>query len=201
MINKKRLLIVFLLLFQIKLLPAQDVITNKNGDEIKAKVIEVGQTEIKYKKFTNLTGPIFTVSKSDVFMIKYENGEKEVYNSDSKNKTESNITILNHEDDMYMKGKEDAIVNYKGKNCGDGATLAVTVFTSPLLGLIPASIITSNEPSNENLMYPSAELMKNISYNKGYIEQATKIKKKKVWNSFAGGSAAWLFLILIIGTR
>ena len=200
MINKKRLFLVFLLLFQIKLLPAQDVIIYKNGDEIKTKVIEVGQTEIKYKKYTNLNGPIFTISKSDVFMIKYENGEKEVYNSESKNKTENNITILNHEDEMYMKGKDDAVVNYKGKNCGDVATLAVTVLTSPLLGLIPASIITSNEPLNENLKYPSAELMKNSSYNKGYIEQATKIKKKKVWNAFGIGSAVWLFFILIIGS-
>jgi hypothetical protein len=199
--NKKRFSLVFFLLFLMKLSPAQDVITNKNGDEIKAKVIEVGQTEIKYKKFTNLTGPIFTVSKSDVFMIKYENGEKEVFNSETKKNNVTPTVTLSNEDEMYMKGKEDALVNYKGKNSGDLPTLAITLLTSPLIGLIPAAIITSNEPSNENLNYPSSQLMKNNSYNKGYTEQATKIKKKKVWSAFGIGSAVWLFVALIISSR
>ena len=183
-----------------KLLPAQDVITNKNGDETKAKVIEVGQTEIKYKKYTNLNGPIFTVSKSEVFMIKYENGEKEVFNSENKKNNETPTATLSSEDEMYMKGKEDAIANYKGKNCGDGATLAITALTSPLLGLIPAAIMTSTEPSNQNLLYPKQELMRNSSYSKGYVEQAVKIKKRKVWTGFGIGSVVWLFLFLIIGS-
>ncbi len=58
---------------------AQDVITFKNGDELKAKVSEVGISEIKYKKFDNLSGPEYTTRKVDVFMIKYENGTKDVF--------------------------------------------------------------------------------------------------------------------------
>ncbi len=30
---------------------SQDIITTKNGDEIKSKILEVGTTEIKYRKF------------------------------------------------------------------------------------------------------------------------------------------------------
>ncbi|MDR1793141.1 MAG: hypothetical protein LBR36_06870 [Bacteroidales bacterium] len=58
---------------------AQDIITLRNGEEVKAKVTEVSTTEIKYKSWTNLNGPIRTVPKTDVFMIKYENGEKELF--------------------------------------------------------------------------------------------------------------------------
>ncbi len=58
---------------------AQDVITLKSGDEIQAKVTEVGQTEVKYKRFDNPDGPTYTVSKSDIFMVKYQNGQKEVF--------------------------------------------------------------------------------------------------------------------------
>jgi hypothetical protein len=58
---------------------AQDIITQKNGDEIKAKVIEVGINDVKYKKFSNESGPTYTLSKSDIFMIKYENGEKDIF--------------------------------------------------------------------------------------------------------------------------
>lgn len=60
---------------------AQDNIVMRNGEEIKAKVQEVGLKEIKYKKADNLNGPVYTVLKTDVFIIKYENGSKEVFGS------------------------------------------------------------------------------------------------------------------------
>jgi len=62
---------------------AQDIITKTNGDEIKAKVTEVDLNEVKYKRFENLSGPTYTMAKSDIFMIKYENGEKDVFKKSS----------------------------------------------------------------------------------------------------------------------
>jgi hypothetical protein len=58
---------------------AQDVITLKSGDEIKAKVQEIGTDNVKYKKYENLDGPVYTLMKSEIFMIKYENGEKDIF--------------------------------------------------------------------------------------------------------------------------
>ena len=60
---------------------SQDLIIKRTGEEIKSKVLEVSLTVIKYKKFDNLTGPTFEILKSDVFMIKYENGTKDVINA------------------------------------------------------------------------------------------------------------------------
>ena len=57
----------------------QDVIVKKNGDEIKAKVEQVLDNEIKYRKFENLTGPIYSLTKAEIFMIKYENGTKAMF--------------------------------------------------------------------------------------------------------------------------
>ncbi|MFZ1083058.1 MAG: hypothetical protein WAO19_14165 [Candidatus Kryptoniota bacterium] len=78
---------------------AQDVIVLKTGDEIKSKVIEITPTEIKYKKFDNLQGPTIIISKSDVFMIKYANGTKDVMtssnspaNTQSENVASTNMT-------------------------------------------------------------------------------------------------------------
>jgi hypothetical protein len=62
-------------------LSAQDIITLKSGDEIKAKVQEIGTDNVKYKKYDNQSGPIYTLTKSDIFMIKYENGDKDVFNT------------------------------------------------------------------------------------------------------------------------
>ena len=76
----KKLVIVFLFsLIQFHLAIAQDIIYKRNGDEIKSKVSEVTSTEIKFKKSDNLDGPMFTILKSEVMMIKYSNGTKDVF--------------------------------------------------------------------------------------------------------------------------
>ena len=46
-----------------------DLIVLKNGDEIKAKVLEINDAEIKYKRCDNLNGPLIVINKWDVFMI------------------------------------------------------------------------------------------------------------------------------------
>ena len=58
---------------------AQDVITTRDGKDIQAKIIEVTSDEIKYKKFNNLEGPLFTLKKSEVLIVRYQNGENEVF--------------------------------------------------------------------------------------------------------------------------
>ncbi|HRY31396.1 MAG TPA: hypothetical protein P5531_00315 [Bacteroidales bacterium] len=60
-------------------LPAQDIIILQNGDEINAKVTEIGIDEIRYKRASNPDGPTIVIAKSDVFMIKYKNGSKDVF--------------------------------------------------------------------------------------------------------------------------
>ena len=60
-------------------LMSQDIIFESNGNEITAKVTEVGIENIKFKKFENLNGPVYSIAKKDVFIIKYENGSKDVF--------------------------------------------------------------------------------------------------------------------------
>ncbi|MCG8389574.1 MAG: hypothetical protein MJA30_28735 [Cytophagales bacterium] len=70
-------------------LRAQDILVMKNGDELNVKVTEVGTDIVKYKKYENLQGPTYTLEKSKVFMIRYENGAKDVFgiNESEANKT------------------------------------------------------------------------------------------------------------------
>lgn len=60
---------------------AQDIITTKEGNDIQAKILEVTSSEIKYKKYNNQEGPTFTMPKSDILIVRYENGENEVFNN------------------------------------------------------------------------------------------------------------------------
>ncbi|MDR1698257.1 MAG: hypothetical protein LBR75_00320 [Prevotellaceae bacterium] len=68
---------------------AQDIITKKDGSELQAKVTEVTQTEIKYQRFDNLSGPVYTMPKSEIFMIKYQGGMKDVFGMETQAATQS----------------------------------------------------------------------------------------------------------------
>ncbi|MBC5994121.1 hypothetical protein [Pontibacter cellulosilyticus] len=76
----KKLLFTLLALVPYLALQAQDVLLKRSGEEIQVKVQEITLNEVKYKRFDNLEGPIISIAKRDVFMIKYENGTKEVFN-------------------------------------------------------------------------------------------------------------------------
>lgn len=56
-----------------------DEIIFRTGDKIIAKVLSVGINDISYKKCDNLTGPNYVVDKSEIFMIEYTNGDKDVF--------------------------------------------------------------------------------------------------------------------------
>lgn len=58
---------------------AEDIIVMRSGDIVKANVLEIGQSEIKYKKATNPNGPTYTINKSEVLSINYENGESDKF--------------------------------------------------------------------------------------------------------------------------
>lgn len=68
---------------------AQDKIYKTDRTYIEVKVQEIGVTEIKYKKFSNPYGPTYIILKKEVWMIVYENGEKEVYEQKLNNQQET----------------------------------------------------------------------------------------------------------------
>jgi hypothetical protein len=59
---------------------SQDDIIMRNDDVVKAKVEEVGENQIKYRKADNMDGPIYDMAKGDVYMIVYANGQRDVIN-------------------------------------------------------------------------------------------------------------------------
>ena len=63
---------------------AQDIIIKQDKTEIKSKVSEITETAIKYKKWENTDGPLYSISKTEVFMILYSNGQREIINQENK---------------------------------------------------------------------------------------------------------------------
>jgi len=75
----KKFIILLLALALCRSACSQDEITFRSGESLKAKIMEIGVEDITYKKSENPTGPTYTVKKNMVFMIKYENGTKDVF--------------------------------------------------------------------------------------------------------------------------
>jgi hypothetical protein len=106
--------ILIILLFSENIL-SQDIITKKNGEEIKSKVTEVGEEAIKYKKFSNINGPTYSIYKVEVFMIKYENGEKDMFNDSNTNKTNTTAEVkINKDEYLKIDFKTFGTKYYKG---------------------------------------------------------------------------------------
>lgn len=60
---------------------AQDIITQRNAEEIEAKVLKVGDTTIEYKRADNPDGPVYVLPAREVFMIRYQNGSRDIINA------------------------------------------------------------------------------------------------------------------------
>jgi hypothetical protein len=69
----------------------QDVIVMRNADEIEAIIQDIGISEVKYKRYSNPDGPAYTALKSDIFMIKYANGEEETFPEATANVPMANV--------------------------------------------------------------------------------------------------------------
>lgn len=194
-IMKKLIFTILISIFTISLCFSQDIITKKSGEDIQTKVIEVTTTEIKYKKFDNQNGPAFTILKSDVLMVRYENGTKDIFNEEKKNETVYSPTQSSG--NLFILGQIDASRYYKGYK-GAGTGTLITGLVSPLVGLIPAIACSSTQPIDINLSYPNADLMKKSDYYYGYTQKAKKIKQGKVWMNWGIAFGVNLVAVLIL---
>jgi hypothetical protein len=66
-------------LFAVSRVSAQDLLTKRSGEEVNVKIVEITPSEVKYRRFDNPDGPLVSVWKTDVFMVRYANGTKEVF--------------------------------------------------------------------------------------------------------------------------
>lgn len=139
---------------------AQDIITKKDGTDIKAKISEVGTTEVKYKNISNLDGPVYTIAKSDILMITYENGERDIFNTQSQSKTSvpEGIMTLDHwtgklsingmnidKNSTYLYFTPEAEAMYKsGDSISTVGDILIGAGVGGAAGYLVASLITGN---------------------------------------------------------
>lgn len=69
---------------------AADIIVLTNNTRIDAKITEVSDTEIKYKKVSNPDGPAFVIKTEQISSIIYDNGEVQTFANHSNQQTANN---------------------------------------------------------------------------------------------------------------
>jgi len=91
--NRALFILIFLVLGFLSY--SQDILYLSNGDKLSAKITEINPTDVKYKDFTNLDGPTYVISNSELVLIQYSNGTTQVINSNPRPiepKKESQVT-------------------------------------------------------------------------------------------------------------
>lgn len=81
--KQMRILTLLAVLLTATLTYAQDNIVFRNGDELAAKVLEVNQSDLKYRKAANPDGPVYSIPLRDVLLIRYANGTKDSFGGTS----------------------------------------------------------------------------------------------------------------------
>jgi hypothetical protein len=91
---------------------SQDTIFLTQQRQYIVKVIEVEDQKVKYRKFENLEGPIYSVNKNEIVAIRYQNGTVDTFNSSSSSIVERVVTKENFL--TWIKGPNIAV--YVGSN-------------------------------------------------------------------------------------
>lgn len=66
---------------------ADDVIVTTSGTTIDAKVVEISDTDVKYKKASNPDGPTYSMKIASVARIDYDNGTSDIFNTSATSYT------------------------------------------------------------------------------------------------------------------
>jgi hypothetical protein len=150
---------------------AQDLIVKKNGEEVNAKIIEVGTKEVKYKNSANQEGPNYVMDKSEILFVKYKNGEKEIFAkstiekenvspnptnnlSISKGYYKGDIEINKREFEQLLSTNQKAYKEYKHGKLGHILGLICVIPGGAMLGFsLGAGDLISKEDKNMLLLF------------------------------------------------
>lgn len=144
---------------------SQDQLFKKDNTKLEVKILEINQTEIKYKLFNYLDGPTIIISKSDVALIIYQNGTHEaiitkpepiiIYENKNANSPQ---TLANKE---QLKSEEF-------KNLTSTKNLISTNVMDPFNGTFSLSYLREFANNNANIYIPVS-----VGFAEPYMNQSS----------------------------
>lgn len=188
----KQNLITLMLTLMLQGAVAQDYIVKLNGDEIPARVLEITLDEILYHHPDSAKELTSRMPKPEVFMIRFENGTKEVFTQNQAEKDTATVRLLSP-DQLYQLGSQDALQYYKGNGVmwGSAASTALLfpygLAGAVVLGIMPPDVHPNKVSDTALLAYPE--------YVLGYEKQAKKKRRRKALAGAGIGSAVAVTVI------
>lgn len=142
-----------------------------------ARILEITLQEILFQHPDSLQGMTWRIPKSEVFMVQFQDGTKEVFEQNLPASPATKAAALTPEE-LRLLGREDALKYYTGSGAMWGS--AASAFTMFPIGLVGSVVIGATPPKIENHRISDVNLLQYPDYVQGYKEQAHRRKKGKV---------------------
>ncbi len=182
---------------------SQDTLVKRSGEEIVVKVLKITPSEVEYQRFDNLEGPLIVELKSEVAAIRYANGTREVFEeittlpgTTSPYYVAPITTSRLTSQELYLKGRQDALLYYKGRGAFWG-TFGPSAYFPPA-GLVAGLIIGSKSPKVTHLVVSEEEFRLEPNYLRGYKDQAHRRKIGKAAAGFGAGVGVFAVIFLVL---
>ncbi|MGZ5282070.1 MAG: hypothetical protein ACXWEY_07315 [Bacteroidia bacterium] len=199
-------------------LHAQDKILTRNGDMLAGKVLQVDSIKILYialadstmKDTLRLAADTQSINIADVFMLKFRNGTKTVFNEieaepeAGNTKTEDPLLEEYSSYELLDMGEKDAKSHFKASgvflaSAASGFVGGLTMFAFPLniVTAAPPAIMIISDPKPANFRTPNPEALKNSSYRYGYIKKAEAKKLNNAIGGYLAGTAVGVTTLVV----
>ena len=165
---KTALLILALMIQSAIVVSGQDVIILNNKEKIDGKVTEVQLDVVKYKKASNINGPVYSILKSEIFLVIYENGVQESFDEEASTK---DVTVPPSAAIIKSTPSEDPVSNSKG----DAEVVNQTKETDP-----PSTVLSEEKNlANPDMFVPTRKYK--LSYDD---KEKLKVNDKDIYNRY-----------------
>lgn len=99
----------FLILIFAQSIAAQDTIYTKSDSSlILANILEVNPDNLKYKKHSNIDGPLYTIEKNKISKVVFENGDVETYSQE-----DPSVKKVNRQPNTKLVSGSRLFITYK----------------------------------------------------------------------------------------
>lgn len=93
---------------------AQDIIITRDAKRIESKIQEVSPTEVRYKEWDNLDGPVFVLLTRDITAITFQNGSVKVFDNATPQQAQNSVTEEKKIDYIARVGNDEYILEQNG---------------------------------------------------------------------------------------
>jgi hypothetical protein len=163
---------------------SQDTIVLVNNNKVICTVTKIYNSRIEYLNFGDTVKRVYySYNKADILQVRYADGKVDTFNANffTRDSSDADTNVNN----SYQKGYEAGYTSYRvsGENTA-GVLAGLGNFIVPYAAIFIPIAYTVIKVPDKNISDQRFIQNKNELYRKGYIEGATKRRRRAVWHSY-----------------